>query len=145
MLEPHTGYQEAVQQKSQRITGAVLHSEKQQADGSLEVYKWAKRICEKAHEAGLSCSYKTIDVHTEFTGSTCAESSVETVTAFMKQNVAPMVNFRTMADIKPSCRKVAMKTRAWPGFVFWLMYGFFKFSYSPCCLCLCVIYIYIYI
>ena len=143
MLEPHTGYQEAVQQKSQRITGAVLHSEKQQADGSLEVYKWAKRICEKAYEAGLSCSYKTIDVHTEFTGSTCAESSVETVTAFMKQNVAPMVNFRTMADIKPSCRKVAMKTRAWPGFVFLLMYGFFKFSYLPCCLCLCVIYIYI--
>ncbi len=113
VFEPHTDCQEIVQRKAQRTTSAAVHHcERQQEDGSLEVYKWAKRICEKAHEAGLSCSYKTIDVHTEFTGSTCAESSVETVTAFMKQDVAPQTNFRTMGDIKPSCRKVAMKTRA---------------------------------
>ena len=74
-------------------------------------YLWAKRFCDKARSLKCVCMYNTVNVHTEFTGSGCAESAVESITSFMTKSEAPQVNFRSMADIKPSCRSVAMHTR----------------------------------
>ena len=77
-----------------------------------EIFSWGKRMCKHAEDAGCSCSYKQIYVFTEFTGSTCAESAVESIVNFMDKKSRPAVTFMSMADIKHSCRQVAMATRA---------------------------------
>ena len=76
-----------------------------------EVFAWAKRMCECAKKAGCSCSYKQVNVFTEFTGSTCAESAVESVINSMDSSSRPAVQFKSMADIKQTCRDLAMATR----------------------------------
>ena len=77
-----------------------------------EIFSWGKRMCKRAEDAGCSCSYKQINVFTEFTGSTCAESAVESIVNFMDKKSRPDVKFMSMADIKHSCREVAMATRS---------------------------------
>lgn len=79
--------------------------------GGITVHAWAQRICSNALSAGYHCSYKTVNVFTEFSGSTCPESAIESVVSFMPKDEKPQLNFRTMADLKPGCRSVAMKTR----------------------------------
>lgn len=70
---------------------------------------WAQRVCSFAYENGGKCAYDHVDVFTEFSGSTCAESAVESVINHMDPK--PTVNFCYSADIKSGCRKVAMSTR----------------------------------
>ena len=77
-----------------------------------EFFSWGKRMCKRAEDAGCSCSYKQINVFTEFTGSTCAESAVESIVNFLDKKSRPDVKFMSMADIKHSCREVAMATRS---------------------------------
>lgn len=78
---------------------------------TLEVFRWAQRFWKKAMSKGCQCTYKKVNVYTEFTGSTCAESAVEAVVSAMKPSEKPEVYFGSAADIKPACRKVAMSTR----------------------------------
>ena len=78
---------------------------------TLEVFRWAQRFWKKAMSKGCQCSYKKVNVYTEFTGSKCAESAVEAVVSAMKPSEKPEVYFGSAADIKPACRKVAMSTR----------------------------------
>ena len=70
---------------------------------------WAKRVCSFAYQNDGECAYDHVDVFTEFSGSTCAESAVESVINHM--NPKPTLNFCYSADIKSGCRKVAMSTR----------------------------------
>ena len=76
-----------------------------------EIFSWADRYCTIAKNVGLECSYKRINVFTEFTGSCCAESAVESIVNHMDTNSRPEVRFISMADIKKTCRDVAMATR----------------------------------
>ena len=76
-----------------------------------DIFSWGRRMCKRAEDAGCSCSYKRINVFTEFTGSTCAESAVESIINSMDKKSRPDVKFMSMADIKYSCREVAMATR----------------------------------
>ena len=76
---------------------------------------WAQRICSFAYQNGGGCAYDHVDVFTEFSGSTCAESAVESVINHMDPK--PTLNFCYSADIKPGCRKVAMLTRHDLGFL----------------------------
>ena len=77
---------------------------------SLEPLKWAEKLCLFAASHGGVCPYDSIDVFTEFSGTTCAESAVESVLSHMRGK-KPMVNFCYTADVKTACRQVAMSTR----------------------------------
>ena len=57
-----------------------------------------------AYQNDGECAYDHVDVFTEFSGSTCAESAVESVINHM--NPKPTLNFCYSADIKSGCRKV---------------------------------------
>ena len=59
---------------------------------------------------GGECHYKKLAVFTEFSGSACAESAIESVVSSLGSN-GPEVHFASMADIKPQCRTVCMATR----------------------------------
>ena len=61
-----------------------------------------------AYEKGGSSSYDQVELWTEFTGSTAAERTVESVCAHM--DPAPTVTVSSSGDIKPNCRKVALDT-----------------------------------
>ena len=50
-------------------------------------------------------------LYTEFSGSTCAESAVESLVSYMDDSEKPALYFHSTADIKPSCRSVAARTR----------------------------------
>ncbi len=77
-----------------------------------EVFSWAQRMCSKARKAsGTPCPYRRVNVYTEFTGSTCAESAVESIVNNLPCKQRPEVRFLSMADIKQSCRTVAMASR----------------------------------
>ena len=77
---------------------------------SVEPLKWADRICSQAYKNGAQCAYSRIDVFTEFSGTTCPESAAESIVNHMVDK--PDLHFAYNADIKPSCRRVAMATRA---------------------------------
>ena len=77
---------------------------------SLEPLKWAEKFCLSAANHGGVCPYDSVDIFTEFSGSTCAESAVEAVVNHMSGK-PPSLNFCYNADVKSSCRQVAMSTR----------------------------------
>ena len=77
----------------------------------LDVFHWAQRICERLKSKGICGSpFHTANIYTEFSGSTCAESAVETVVRNMVGDKVK-INFKSMADIKSNCRKVCAATR----------------------------------
>ena len=78
---------------------------------TLEVFRWAQRFWKQSMSKGCQCTYKKVNVYTEFTGSTCAESAIEAAVSAMKTSEKPELHFGSVADIKPACRKVAMSTR----------------------------------
>lgn len=77
---------------------------------SLEPLKWAEKICLCSANHGGVCPYDSVDIFTEFSGSTCAESAVESVVNHMTGK-PPSLNFCYNADVKSACRQVAMSTR----------------------------------
>ena len=97
---------------------------------STEALKWAERLCKFAYESNGKRAYDRVDVFTEFSGSTCAESAVESVINHM--NPKPELNFCYAADIKPGCRKVATSTR--PVLSINKTSFYFQFKY----LCICI-------
>ena len=104
-------------------TPAKVKSEKQRKDTAdsemekwdwknTEIFLWAKRICHELNKMGFQESpFRRVNVYTEFTGSTCAESAVESVVNNMLGNHKIELRFKSMADIKTTCRKVCMATR----------------------------------
>ena len=77
--------------------------------GSTEPFKWAEKIAGLARELGLSCPYTSVEVFSEFSGSTCAEKAAESVVNNLATDIK--IDFKYTADIKPICREVAMQTR----------------------------------
>ena len=77
---------------------------------SLEPLKWAEKLCLFAASHGGVCPYDSVDVFTEFSGTTCAESAVESVISHTGEK-KPTLNFCYAADVKTACRQVAMSTR----------------------------------
>lgn len=77
---------------------------------SLEALKWAEKLCLCCANHGGVCPYDSVDIFTEFSGSTCAESAVESVVNHMTGK-PPSLNFCYNADVKSACRQVAMSTR----------------------------------
>ena len=77
----------------------------------MDVFKWAHRICTALVNSGYDkCGFKVLNVYTEFSGSTCAESSVQSiVNNIMGQSFE--LHFKSTADIKSTCRTVCMSTR----------------------------------
>lgn len=77
-----------------------------------DVFTWAKRICEMIHSKGHTASpFTVVNVYTEFSGSSCAESAVESVVNNILGEKRVQLHFKSMADIKTTCRKVCMATR----------------------------------
>lgn len=75
-----------------------------------EAFRWAKRmfgVC----GAGRKCKFDRIDMFSEFSGTTCAESAMESVVNHISTDERPEFFFTYTADIKPACRQTAMATR----------------------------------
>ena len=75
------------------------------------MFSWAGHFCQQAKANGFVTPYKKICMYTEFTGSGCAETALESLINCMDEDHQPEVVFKTMADIKPACRRVCMNTR----------------------------------
>ena len=104
-------------------TVAEVKAEKQRKDTAdsdmekwdwknTEIFLWAKRICHEVNNMGFQESpFRKVNVYTEFTGSSCAESAVESVVNNMLGKHKIELRFKSMADIKTTCRTVCMATR----------------------------------
>ena len=78
---------------------------------NLDIFKWAHRICSALVNSGYDkCPFKVLNVYTEFSGSSCAESSVESIVNNIMGQCFEL-HFKSTADIKTTCRKVCMSTR----------------------------------
>jgi hypothetical protein len=101
----------------------------------LGVFQWAKRICDAIKTAGfVESPFRVVNVYTEFSGSTCAESAVESVVRNLLGNQRVQLNFKSMGDIKPTCRKVCMATRKVLRFIVSFFYAcvqFLSFTVQP--------------
>ena len=76
-------------------------------------WEWASRFKKRVAEKGIGVTYnlKEVNVFTEFTGSTCAESAIESVVNNLPDEQKRRVVFSSVGDIKKNCRDVAMHTR----------------------------------
>ena len=96
-------------QKKQAEAGPDVNNAALATD-KLASWKWASRIVDRLCSRGGSCAYKRLNVFTEFSGSACAESAVESVANHLASG-KPEICFRSTADIKAQCRAVCMSTR----------------------------------
>jgi hypothetical protein len=77
----------------------------------VQHWAWASRLCNLAAKEGARCMFKEVSMFSEFTGSGCAESAMESVVESLPIDDRPIVSFCSMADVKKTCRSVLMATR----------------------------------
>ena len=118
----------AKRQSQKKGFGPLLESCRGMDMESLGRLPMGQKNCDAIKTAGfVESPFRVVNVYTEFSGSTCAESAVESVVRNLLGNQRVQLNFKSMGDIKPTCRKVCMATRKGLRFLVSFFMHVFKF------------------